>query len=354
MKDFGDNKKTALQAKYDAQKIAFGPVMFQAARALRDLGILKSLNDFAAGLSVEEVAKNTNVSVYGTKVLLEAGLSMEMVYSKNTKYFLSKTGWFVLHDPLTVVNFDFVHDINYEGFFKLKESIQSGSPEGLKVFGSWKTIYEGLSQLPEDAKRSWFEFDHFYSDAAFPIVIPLLFKDQPKRILDVGGNTGKFSIACAQHNPQVEVTILDLMGQLEKAKENVEAVGLQDRIHFHPSELLPNDADFPTGFDIVWMSQFLDCLSKKSIVDVLKKAAEALNETGSIYILETLWDQQKYPASTYSLHATSLYFTCLANGCSQMYNLEDFEQMVHAADMRIKTITNNIGLGHSLLQCTLK
>lgn len=354
MRDFGDNNKTAVQAKFDAQKIAFGPVMFQAARALRDLGILKCLNESTAGLSVEEVADKTNVSVYGAKVLLEAGLSMEMVYLQNNAFFLSKTGWFLLHDPLTTVNLDFVHDVNYEGFFKLKESVQSGSPEGLKVFGSWKTIYEGLSQLPEEAKKSWFAFDHFYSDAAFPVVLPLLFENSPKKILDVGGNTGKFSIACAKHHPEVEVTILDLAGQLAKAKENVQAAGFQDRIHFHQTELLPNDADFPTGFDMVWMSQFLDCLSKESIVAVLKKAAQALNKTGSIYILETLWDQQKYPASMYSLHATSLYFTCLANGCSQMYSLEDFEHMLDAAGLKIETITNDIGLGHTLLQCTVK
>ena len=32
--------KTALQAKFDAQKIAFGPIVFQATKAMRDLGIL--------------------------------------------------------------------------------------------------------------------------------------------------------------------------------------------------------------------------------------------------------------------------------------------------------------------------
>jgi len=38
--NIGSDKKSALQAKFDAQKIAFAPIMFQAAKALRDLGIL--------------------------------------------------------------------------------------------------------------------------------------------------------------------------------------------------------------------------------------------------------------------------------------------------------------------------
>ena len=39
--NFGDDKKSAFQAQFDAQKIAFAPIMFQAARSLRDLGILE-------------------------------------------------------------------------------------------------------------------------------------------------------------------------------------------------------------------------------------------------------------------------------------------------------------------------
>jgi hypothetical protein len=35
-RNYGDDNKSALQAKSDAQKIAFAPIMFQAAKALRD------------------------------------------------------------------------------------------------------------------------------------------------------------------------------------------------------------------------------------------------------------------------------------------------------------------------------
>ena len=39
---------------------------------------------------------------------------------------------------------DFIHDVNYKGLFHLEESIETGKPEGLKEFGEWQTIYEGL------------------------------------------------------------------------------------------------------------------------------------------------------------------------------------------------------------------
>jgi len=71
---YGSDDKTALQAKYEAQKIAFGPIMFQAAKALRDLGILELIKSKRkVGITQEEIAKELNLSVYGVKVLLEAG-----------------------------------------------------------------------------------------------------------------------------------------------------------------------------------------------------------------------------------------------------------------------------------------
>jgi ubiquinone/menaquinone biosynthesis C-methylase UbiE len=352
MIDYGNDNKPAVQAKFDAQKIAFGPIMFQAARCLRSFGILQTLHDNRKeGLTIQETANKCKISKYGVKVLLEAAISMEMVYVRNNKFFLTKTGWFILNDPLTQVNIDFVHDVNYEGFFYLDESIKKGRPEGLKVFGQWPTVYEALSELPPQVQKSWFGFDHYYSDNTFNDILAAIFEPKPARMLDVGGNTGKFAIICAKYNPDVQITILDLPGQLKKAKEAIEAEGLQNRIDLVPINLLDHSVAYPQGFDAVWMSQFLDCFPPADIVQLLEKAKRALSKTGSIYILETYWDQQKYPASTYSLHATSLYFTCIANGTSQMYHTEDMVEMVKQASLKLDKEWPNIGVSHTLFKC---
>ena len=173
--NFGNDKKSAYQAQFDAQKIAFAPIMFQASRALRNLGILRVIYENKEGLTIEEVADKLSLPIYGVKVLLEAGLSLELVYAKEFRFFITKTAWFLLTDNLTKVNMDFTHDVNYLGFFKLQESIETGKPEGLKAFGEWDTVYEALSELPEKVRESWFGFDHYYSDESFPIVLPILF-----------------------------------------------------------------------------------------------------------------------------------------------------------------------------------
>jgi ubiquinone/menaquinone biosynthesis C-methylase UbiE len=353
MINYGDDSKPAVRAKYDAQKIAFGPMMFQAALTMRNLGILNVLHDNRkTGLSYREIADKCNISRYGVKVLLEAAISLEMVYVRENKFFLTKTGWYILNDPLTRVNMDFTQDVNYKGFFNLEEAIKSGKPEGLKVFGSWETIYEGLSELPQQVQKSWFAFDHYYSDTAFPDILPIVFKNNPKRILDVGGNTGKFSMLCVKNNPNVQLTILDLPGQLEKARAAIKKEGLENRIDLVSMNLLDHSVPYPINFDAVWMSQFLDCFPPADIVKLLQKARKALAPEGVIYILETYWDRQKYEASTYSLHATSLYFTCLANGTSQMYHSEDMYAMIIDSGQKVLEEWDNIGVSHTLIKCS--
>ncbi len=355
MENYGSDKKSAKEAKSYAQQIAFAPMMFQAARAMRNLGILDALEHKKdSGMSIKQVADECNLPLHGTKVLLEAGISLELVYVKDKKFFITKTGWFILKDDLTKVNMDFAHDVNYLGFFDLEKSIKNEKPEGLKVFGDWDTIYEGLSKLPEKVQDSWFKFDHYYSDVAFPEVLPVIFEKKPKNILDVGGNTGKFSINCCNYDPDVKVTILDLPGQLEKAEKNIKEAGFENRVDTRSANLLDSSVPFPKGYDAIWMSQFLDCFSQKDIIHLLQRGREALNDNGTLYILETYWDKQQYDAAMYSLHATSLYFVCLANGCSQMYHSEDMIKLVEKSGMYIDKVVDNIGISHTLFACKPK
>lgn len=353
MKDFGSDKKNVVQANLDAQKIAFAPIMFQAAKSLRNLGILEYLfrNNKA---SIKTIASELNLSVYGVKVLLEAGLSLEMVYLKDNEFILTKTGYFILRDKMTNINMDFTQDVNYLAMNHLEESIINGKPEGLKELGDWDTVYVGLSELPGRSKKSWFDFDHYYSDYTFPDVMPLLFKDNPKSFLDVGGNTGKFSMQCAKYDPNVNITILDLPGQVNVARKNIAEAGFEDRISAMEVNLLDNAIPFPKGYDIIWMSQFIDCFSLEQIDGLFRRAHESMTENSYLYILETFWDLQKFQASTYSLHATSLYFTAVANGNSQMFHSKDILTVIEKAGFVVEELHEMIGMSHTLIKCKKK
>jgi len=356
MMDYYSDKIRAIDAKTKAQEIAFAPLAFQTVLALRNLGMLKSINDSGeAGLTAADVAEKAGVSLYGAKVLLEFALGMGVVKLiseiKEERYVLSKTGWFLLEDDMTRVNMDFVNDICYKGAFNLTESVKNGKPEGLTVFGKWTTIYEALSTLPEQARKSWFAFDHFYSDIAFPEALPIVFAQKPKKLLDIGGNTAKWSICCCKYDPDVKVTIVDLPGQTAVARENAAKAGFGDRIDTCEGNILADSTVLPNGYDAVWMSQFLDCFSLKQVTKIIKKVVSAAGDKTDIFVLEPLWDCQKFQASSYSLQATSIYFTCMANGNSKMYRYQELVDAIEVGGAKLETAHHNLGSNsYSLLR----
>jgi ubiquinone/menaquinone biosynthesis C-methylase UbiE len=325
--------------------------VFQACRILRDAGVIELVQKSgAAGLRLDEVAARVDLPRYGLKVLLESGTGIGLFCLNDGRFTLTRLGYFMLHDPMTRINMDVVHEVCYRGMFDLDKAIAEGKPAGLKTLGDWKTFYEGLSSLAPRTRESWLAFDHYYSDVAFPAALPLVFADRPRRLLDVGGNTGKWAIACAKFDPAVRITIADLPQQLALAKEVIRKNGLENRVDFLPINLLDEAARLPDGYDAVWMSQFLDCFSEREIVSILRRVARSLG-TGTLYILELLWDRQPNETAAFCLQQTSLYFTCIANGNSQMYHSADMLRCLTESSLELVEERDQVGLYHTLFKC---
>ncbi len=348
----------AAKAQRLAEFIAFGPVVFQVSRIMLKWGIFEQLRNAPKGLTVQETAQRADCTEYAAKVLLEASLAIGTVLldPDTARFRLSKAGWFLLTDPLTRVNLDFNHDVNYEGLFRLEESLREGRPAGLEHFGPWSTIYEGLSQLPDETQRSWFAFDHFYSDQSFREALDAVFARPVRRLLDVGGNTGRWALRCVAYSPDVEVTVMDLPQQLRLMARQTEGQPGAERIHTLPADVLDNNTAFPASsqFDAIWMSQFLDCFSPEQIVSILSRAAAVMGPDTYLYIMETFWDRQKYETAAFCLTQISLYFSALANGNSKMYHSDDMLQYVRQAGLEVVAMHDHLGHGHSLMVCQRK
>ncbi|WP_321778447.1 class I SAM-dependent methyltransferase [Sulfurimonas sp.] len=352
---FEGNNLSAADALLEAQKIAFGPVVFQTARLLRDWGVFKLLQDKKTSISVEEISKTLGLSIYTVEILCESGFSMGALKLENEKYSITKIGYFLLIDEMTKVNMDFNHDVNYQGLFYLDEALKNNEPSGLHhTFSKEETIYPILSKLPPKVKKSWFNFDHFYSDAAFKLLIDIMSKKGVKKLLEPGGNTGKWAVSITKASPQTSVTILDHQGQIDVALINAKKNGVEDRVDARAIDLLDHSIDFPKGYDGVWMSQFLDCFSPSDIISILKRSKDALNEDGKVFIVEPFWDRQSHEIGAYCLINTSPYFTALANGTSKMYRAVEFESFVDEAGLKVVEEINGLGFGHTLMICEKK
>lgn len=350
-KKFSPLKQRAFDARFEAQKIAFGPVVFHCVHYAWKRGVLEALGDAGdGGITLDELEATGRWSRYALKLVLESCLSAGVVMIEGGRWQLDKTGFCLISDDITRVNFDFIHDVCYQGLFELERSLDAGKPLGLAHLGDWPSIYPVLSELPEPARSSWFAFDHHYSDTSFPDILPDVFATAPRRLMDLGANTGKFSLAALAHEARVQLHLVDLPQQLAVADAKLAAAGLRERAELHARNLLDPAATLPAGMDLVWMSQFLSCFGEAEIASIFQRVATCLADNGQVLVMDTFWDRQRYDIAAFCLINTSPYFTAMASGNSKVYESGDYIRLAEAAGLRLLTARDGIGYCHSLLR----
>jgi hypothetical protein len=153
------------------------------------------------GLDLADVAARSGVSALRLRRVARHGAQRARGVQRDGRFTLSRIGHFLLHDGMTRANMDFTAEVCWRPLAHLSQAIRDGTPAGLgQEFGRWPTIYQGLSQLPEPARRAWFAFDHYYSDRAFGELLPRVFAGKPRRIVDIGANTARFALRCCAHD----------------------------------------------------------------------------------------------------------------------------------------------------------
>jgi ubiquinone/menaquinone biosynthesis C-methylase UbiE len=348
---FNTDSLNAGEALNQAHFLAFAPYAFQAAVVLRDRGILAMLEAAGdAGMSLPRIAAAAHLSDNSAHVLLEAGLGIGMLYDDSGRFYITKTGHFFLNNDTVRTNTNFMRDVCAPGMAQLEQSLDEARPSGLQALGAWDTIFEGLDQLPQAARDSWYALNNHHSDSAFRDALPVLFTHSPKRILDIGGSTGRFALACLDWDDSVHVGVADICVNAEQAEPGIASAVNAGRVTLHPMNVLDVAPALPEGYDTIWMSQFLPCFSEAQIAEIMAKCYAVLPADGRIYIMETFWDRQRFAAAAAALQLTSLYFVNIATGISRMWSSEQLTEMIEAAGFEVAAQKNSIGRGHTLME----
>jgi ubiquinone/menaquinone biosynthesis C-methylase UbiE len=109
-----------------------------------------------------------------------------------------------------------------------------------------------------------------------------------RRLLDVGGGSGAFSIALCERNPELRASVLDRPAVLDVARSHCDDAGLGRRIDLVPADAV-HDA-WPPGQDVVLLSYLLSALPDADIGTVLARAHAALVAGGLLVVHDFMLD----------------------------------------------------------------
>lgn len=124
-----------------------------------------------------------------------------------------------------------------------------------------------------------------------------------KRLLDVGGGSGAYSIAFAAANPALRAEVFDLPTVVGITQEHISAAGLVDRVTTRTGDLRTDDLG--SGNDLVLLSAIAHMLSEAENQDLFRRCCAALNPGGRLVIREFILSDDKTaprPAALFALN----------------------------------------------------
>jgi SAM-dependent methyltransferase len=101
-------------------------------------------------------------------------------------------------------------------------------------------------------------------------------------LLDVGGGTGLYSIACLQKNRQLRAIVWDRPQVLKVAAELAVAHSVSDRLECRPGDMFTDAV--PAGVDVVLLSNILHDWDVPECRKLVRRCADALSPGGRLLI----------------------------------------------------------------------
>ncbi len=133
-----------------------------------------------------------------------------------------------------------------------------------------------------------------------------------RKILDLGGGSGAYSIQAAKQYPEIEAVVLDLPEVVVISREFIAEHGVAGRVTAEACDFTADD--FPEGADVILMNSNLPQYSGQVIQSVVQKAFDALVPGGEMHICGEMvnedWNGPLIPAMC-AVHGALFHSTAL-------------------------------------------
>ncbi|MEW5992025.1 MAG: class I SAM-dependent methyltransferase [Chloroflexota bacterium] len=155
----------------------------------------------------------------------------------------------------------------------------------------------------------------------------------PRRLLDLGGGNGIFSLLLCRRHAGLTATIVDLPGALGSAEPAIDEAGLRDRISTRAGDFLV--ADLGVGFDVVLVANVLHGLSAHDGERLIRRAAGALGPGGVLLVVDQDTNSGAGAATTASTALLDLgYLVALGGGSWPVATIRDWLRRAGLVDLR--------------------
>jgi hypothetical protein len=166
----------------------------------------------------------------------------------------------------------------FDRWAHLEESIRSGRPAlpgadwVAQRPGGWRIYQEGMIATARMVA------DEIVSRVRLP--------RDTRRLLDVGGGHGLYSVRFCRRQPGLSATVFDVPPALDVARDVVTAEGMQGRVVLQAGDFWVDELG--AGYDVALVFNVLHAFLPEKNIELLRKVCGAVSAGGRIVIMEQL------------------------------------------------------------------
>lgn len=183
---------------------------------------------------------------------------------------------------------------------KGKQEFMGGLFHQNELWKSWSTLTDAVrkgTSVYEDQDYSDDWTDSFIAAMHYRAVkeakiLPLMLQlNDVKKMLDVGGGSGAFSMAFIEKNPGIFATIFDLPSVIPITQKYIESFTFRNNINYLQGDYLKDDIG--TGYDLIFLSAIIHIQGLEENNLLIRKCIQSLNTGGQIIIKDWVMDETK-------------------------------------------------------------
>jgi (2Fe-2S) ferredoxin/predicted O-methyltransferase YrrM len=242
------------------------------------------LDIFAAvgeGASTEQVGKKINASARGAGILLNALVALGLLSKSGDKFRnTAETARFFAEGSKDNQRNALMHHVKlWHRWSTLTDAVRAGT-----------RVEIGRDQNPEWTTDFIAAMQNIAKDRA-PVVVKALGTAGVRRILDLGGGSGVYSIAFAKASPDVKCEILDLAAVVPLAVDYVSKAGVAAQVSIRSGDML--HGDLGSGYDIIMLNAICHMFSEEQNRDIFRRAHKALAPNGRLVVQDFILNPDK-------------------------------------------------------------
>lgn len=233
--------------------------------------------------SSAEVARKLRTNARATDRLMDALCAMGFLLKKKGKFKNTPTTARFLVKGREEYMAGLMHQVSlWKSWSTLTEAVRTGSA----VVGRGSVNNRGVDWL-----EAFIAAMHMRATHQAPSVVKLLDLKGVKRVLDVGGGSGVFSMAFVRAKRGIHSVVFDLPNVVGLTRSYIEAENLEDFITTAEGDYTVDRLG--SGFDLVFMSAVIHSNSPQTIKRLFKKAYDALNPRGQLVVSDFIMNEDR-------------------------------------------------------------